>query len=157
MQKSNWKSIKSGSFGFGIYPSHPFYSYIEKMKSYIKVFKDEKLIFSGRITEDKKGFYNEKNVYCEGELSYLNDSIQRPYEFQGTITGLITFFIDVHNAQVDSEKQFTLGTITVTDSNDYISYSSTEYKNTLTNLSEKAFKNSRRLFSDKKCKRYSLP
>lgn len=128
---------KAGSFKFLIYPTHPYYALITKLKSYIKVYKNEKIIFSGRVIEDDLGFYNEKHVYCEGELAYFNDSVQRSYEFQGTITELLTLFITEHNAQVEVDKQFTLGVVTVTDANDYMARASTEFKKTLVNLNDK--------------------
>nr|DAY68072.1 MAG TPA: tail protein [Caudoviricetes sp.] len=55
------------------------------------------------------------------------DSIQRPFEFQGSITELLQQIITTHNAQVDAAKQFLLGTVTVTDPNDYIVRSEADY------------------------------
>jgi len=116
---------KTGSFSFIIYPSHPAFDVLQKMKSIITVYQDDYLIFRGRILNDEQGWYNEKQVTCEGELAFLVDSIQRPYDFMSgdkhtTISDLFTFFIANHNLQVeDEEKQFYVGNITVTDPNDY--------------------------------------
>lgn len=46
-------------------------------------------------------------------------------------------FIDNHNSQVDSWKQFQIGNITVTDPNNYINRESSEYPNTLNELNKK--------------------
>lgn len=127
---------KTGSFTFTIYSNHPNYDKLKKLKSIIQVFKDNELYFRGRILNDKVGFYNEKQVSCEGELAFLLDSIQRPFKFPATDTDpaspadYFTFLINRHNAQVDEDHQFVIGTISVTDSNNYIARSDTEYSTT---------------------------
>ena len=110
-----------GSFDFTIYNNHPNFNQLNRLKSIIRVFQDDFLLFRGRILNDEQGFHNEKNVSCEGELGFLIDSIQRPYDFTGTPAELFTQFITNHNAQVGEEHQFKVGNITVTDPNDYIS------------------------------------
>lgn len=133
---------KTGSFTFTIYPSHVHYSRLKKLKSIIKVYQDDYLIFRGRILNDEQGFYNEKQVSCEGELAFLVDSIQRPYDFMSgdlhtTINDLFTFYINNHNAQVDAEHQFLVGNITVTDPNNYIVRSDSTYMNTWDSINKK--------------------
>ena len=121
---------KVGEFTFSIYPSHAYFNQLQKIKSIITVYQNDKLIFKGRILDFEQGFYNEKQVICESELAFLIDSIQRPYTYTGSISGFLQMLIDNHNVQVDLNKQFTLGNITVTDSNDYINRSDTEYSTT---------------------------
>lgn len=133
---------KAGSFTFTMYPSHPQYNSIQRLKSIITVYQDGLLIFRGRLLDDAKGFYNEMQATCEGELAFLNDSIQRPYDFMSgekhtTISDLFTFFIDNHNAQVDADHQFTVGSITVTDGNDYIVKADSTYLNTWESIQKK--------------------
>jgi hypothetical protein len=70
------------------------------------------------------------------------DSIQRPYDFMSgekhiTITELFTFYITNHNAQVDEDKRFIVGNITVTDPNDYIVRSDSTYLNTWDSIDQK--------------------
>lgn len=126
-----------GGFDFTIYPDHPNFDRMQRLKSIIHVFQDDYLLFRGRILDDIQGFYNEKQVSCEGELAFLVDSIQRPYDFTGTPAELFTQFITSHNAQVDAVKQFKVGNITVTDPNDYISRSDSEYLNTWESIQKK--------------------
>ena len=126
-----------GNFEFTIYPDHPNFDWMQRLKSIIQVFQDDFLLFRGRILDDVQGFHNEKQVSCEGELSFLVDSIQRPYDFTGTPAELFTRFIINHNAQVDADKQFKIGDVTVTDPNDYISRSDTEYLNTWESIKKK--------------------
>lgn len=126
-----------GSFDFDIYNNHPSFDHLHRLKSIIQVFQDDFLLFRGRILNDTQGFYNEKNVECESEFAFLVDSIQRPYDFTGTPAELFALFINNHNAQVDASHQFKVGNVTVTDPNDYISRSDSEYLNTWDSIQKK--------------------
>lgn len=128
---------KTGSFSFTIYPSHPYYKMLKKLKSIVTVYQNDEIIFRGRILNDEKGFRNEKQVTCEGELAFLLDSKQRPYKFQGDIPVLFKQFIDNHNAQVEAAKQFKVGKITVKDANGYINRSDTQYLSTYDSIFKK--------------------
>lgn len=128
---------KVGSFDFTIYPSHPKIELLQKLKSIITVYQNDRLIFRGRILNDEKGFYNEKQVTCEGELAFLNDTIIRPYTFEGTPAELFTKFIEEHNSQVDAIHQFKVGKITVTDPNSYIVRANSEYVVTWEEINQK--------------------
>ena len=127
---------KTGSFTFTIYSDHPNYERLNKLKSIITVYQDNNLYFRGRILNDEVGWYNQRQVTCEGELAFLIDSIQRPFEFpvnegdMATPEAYLQFLISRHNSQVDTTHQFTVGNVTVTDSNNYISRSDTEYSTT---------------------------
>ena len=116
---------KTGSFEFVIYPNHPYYTTIHKLKSIITVYQDDYLLFRGRVLDDEIGWYNEKSVVCEGELAFLIDSVLRPFAFTGTVAEFFSYIITLHNAQVDANKQFQVGTVTVDgavnyDAADYI-------------------------------------
>ena len=124
-------------FTFTIYNNHPNFDQLQRLKSIILIYQDDFLLFRGRILNDEQGFYNEKKVECEGELAFLVDSIQRPYDFTGTPGELFTQLITNHNAQVDAEHQFIVGNVTVTDPNDYISRSDSEYLNTWESIQKK--------------------
>lgn len=121
---------KTGSFVFTIQPDHPYYGMVKKLKSIITVYQDNYLLFRGRVLDEDVGWHNEKTFSCEGELSFLLDSIQRPYDFTGSITDFLSMLITNHNAQVEAAKQFTLGNVTVTDPNDYIVRSDIDYVTT---------------------------
>ena len=95
-----------------------------------------KTIFKGRMVNEEQGINNSKNIEVEGSLAYLNDSIVRPYEFNGTPAEHFTNLINNHNSQVADYQKFQIGTITVTDPNDYIIRSSINYANTWKVLSE---------------------
>lgn len=134
------KDNNAGSFTFTIAPEHPQYNRIQKMTSEIRVLHGQKEIFFGRVTEVEKDFYNQKTVYCEGELNFLVDSIQRPKEYHNeTVRGFLEALIASHNEQVEESKHFTVGQVTVTDPNDSI-YRCTNYETTLQAISEKLVK-----------------
>ncbi len=127
---------KTGSFTFTIYPEHVHYDKLQKLKSIITVYEGDDLRFRGRILNDTVGWHNEKQVSCEGELAFLLDSIQRPFTFpvtadaEATPKAYFEFLIGRHNEQVEESHQFVIGTVTVTDANDYIARSDTEYSTT---------------------------
>ena len=139
---------KTGSFEFSIYPDHPYYDLIHRFTDIITVYDDgiSEPLFRGRIIKDEKGFYNEKKVTCEGELAFLIDSVQRPYSFpvtgyDTTPEGLLKYYIKRHNEQVSADKRFTVGTVTVTDPNGYITRSNSDYTTTWAELTAKLVNN----------------
>lgn len=122
---------KVGRFDFKIYPNHPRYNAINKLKSNVEVYQNGVLIFRGRPLDDEIDFDNGKRVLCESDLAYFNDTIIRPYSFNGSIEEFMGLIIDSHNEQVEVNKQFTLGTVTVTDPNNYIVRADNEYSKSL--------------------------
>ena len=128
---------KTGSFVFTLYPSHPRYGLIHRLKSIITVYQDDFLLFRGRVLDDEIGWHNEKAIICEGDLAFLLDSQMRPYDFTGSITQYLQMLLDSHNGQVEEEKRFTLGRVTVEDANDYIVRSNIEYTDTWTEMNAK--------------------
>lgn len=116
---------------FTIPPEHPFYDAIKRRKSVISVYRDDAKdpIFQGICTEENIDFYKQKKIECEGELTYLNDSIQRQAKYQDkTVLQLLTEYIAIHNSQVEESKRFEIGSVTVAD--DYI-YCFTNMETTL--------------------------
>lgn len=128
---------KTGSFVFGLPSDHPYYGMIHKMKSIITLYQDDYLLFRGRVLDDEIGWHNEKIISCEGELAFLIDSIQRPYDYSGTVSGFLNLLITRHNEQVEESKWFTVGNVTVTDANDYIVRSNINHTDTWTELKSK--------------------
>lgn len=127
---------KAGTFSFTIPPNHPKYSLIRKRLDLIEVHRDGEIIFEGVCTEDGTDFFNQRRIDCEGSLTFLNDSTLRPAHRQGlTVRQLLTAYISEHNAAVEAMKQFTVGIVTVTDPNDYITCF-TNYNSTMTEIKE---------------------
>lgn len=128
---------RSGKFVFTLYSDHPHIDQLQELKTIIRVYRDNTLIFRGRILYYVDGFYKDRSFTCEGELSFLVDSVQRPYNFQGSPSTLFTRFIELHNAQVDETKRFRVGQVTVEDPNNYINRENGSYEDTLTNLTDR--------------------
>ena len=120
-----------GGFEFTVNPNHPYYNSIEKMNSKIFILEDDEEIFEGRIVEEKSDFYKRKRFYAEGELAYLNDTIQPPTEYHDlTIRGYLETLLNIHNSKVTNDKKFYIGMVTVHDTNDSI-YKYTNWESTL--------------------------
>lgn len=133
---------KSGSFVFSIYPDHFYYDSFIKLKTVITVYKFGKIIFRGRILNDVTDHWNNKVITCEGELGFLQDTIIRPFVFNGTPEELFRKFIEEHNSQVDEFKQFKIGTVTVVDPNSYITRSNSGYESTISNMTSRLIEDS---------------
>lgn len=114
----------AGTFTFSVPASNPLYNRLTNRSTYVRIEDEKGLVWRGRVMSSQKDWQKNKMVTCEGDLAFLNDSIQRPYAFRGTPAQLFSAAILAHNQQVDSERQFTIGTVTVTDPNNYIVRSS---------------------------------
>lgn len=122
---------KTGTFEFGMLLSHPHANDIKKLKSQLKVYdvdvledgkENSRLLYCGRSITDQRDFEYTGQITCEGELSYLLDTIQRPHTYGSQSTEIhkadtnIEIFkrlIEEHNAQVEKEKQFEIGIIDI--------------------------------------------
>lgn len=112
---------------FTIPPTHPAYGQINRLASRIKVYRDGTLISILRPFDSELKLIKTQKWVCEGVLAWLKDAIVRPFEYQGTPTQLLQYFLTQYNNQVNSAQQITMGNVTVTDPNDYINRSSSEY------------------------------
>lgn len=117
--------------------NHPYLSSIIPLASVIVCKKGSETVFEGRALDEGADFYNSHTWKCESALAYLKDSQQPPYSYKGTLRGLLEHFITEHNKSVEEQKQFTVGEVTVVDNNDYVSYSCSDYSQTLEAIREK--------------------
>ena len=104
---------KTGSFEFTVFPEHPYYGLIKKLKSIITVWQDDYRLFRGRVLDEEIGMHNQRAIECEGDMAFLLDSVLRPFSFTGTPAEVLAYILSLHNPQVEPEKRFTLGTVTV--------------------------------------------
>ena len=126
---------KAGSFTFTLNPGHDFYGLIAKHDTVLTVERDNEIIFQGVAVKETKDFMGNLTYTCEGELTYLNDSIQRPCKYTNqTVRSLLEAYIAAHNAQVEAKKQFTVGDVDVTAGNTILRY--TNYETTMKELQE---------------------
>lgn len=104
---------KGGSLTFTMTREHPMYEMLQKMSTVVVVKQDGKETWRGRIFSHEADWYNNRAVYCEGALSFFNDSCVTPFNYEGTLKQFLQHLIDVHNAQVGQKmKMFELGTVT---------------------------------------------
>lgn len=106
---------KAGSFQFGLPPNNKFYDTLQKLKTKITVEIDDTEVFRGRILSETKDSYNIRTIYCEGDLAYLVDSVQKGEKYTGTTHELFRKIIAAHNARVEEDKRFEVGTIGIED------------------------------------------
>lgn len=116
----------AGQFAFRIPPENSHFDDFQRLKTFVDVYRDDDLIFSGRVYSISDQFNLEREVVCEGLLALLNDSIFRPRLFDGTLHELVSAIIASHNSQVKASKQITVGTITVSDAECYRDYQNYE-------------------------------
>lgn len=120
---------KAGSFEFSIPPTNRYYSRLQKIKTIITVEYDGVEIFRGRVLTNNRGFNNVRKIYCEGDLAYLVDSVQKGEKYTGKVHDLFRSIVAKHNARVDAAKRFTVGNITVENREIFIAGTSDEIKN----------------------------
>lgn len=120
--KLTLKDNSAGEFEITLPPGNAGYESLQRMSSEIIVYRDNNEIWSGRIISEKKDFMNNRILTCEGELAYLNDTLQPPnkYEFSDENQGVRRFLsglLEIHNSKVANDKKFTIGAVTVHEKN----------------------------------------
>lgn len=108
---------KAGSLQFIVPPTNIYYDTFEPFATIVTVELDEVEIFRGRVLNNSVNFQKMRTVYCEGNLSYLVDSVQKNERFEGKVHDLFAQLIANHNARMGDEsgKQFVVGNVTVDD------------------------------------------
>lgn len=131
--KASFELNKTGSLEFTLLPGNVLYHGLNKLKTVITLEQDDEIIFCGRVMETTTDLYNQKEVYCEGELAFLYDSIQHPYKFEGKPADLFRQLLTVHNEQVEEYKRFEPGIITAVDDEE-ITVDGAIYADTLSDI-----------------------
>lgn len=125
---------KGGSLTFTMARDHPQYSNLQKMSTCITVEQSDfdangnestpKEIWRGRVLSHEADWYNRRAVYCEGALSYFNDSAITPFNYEGKLAQFLQHLISAHNQQCGEMrmKRFELGTVTAALGNLVVHY-----------------------------------
>lgn len=147
---------KAGEMTFTLGADHPYLSNLRRMSGLVELLDGTLPIYRGRITTDTKDFYGAHKIETEGIMAVLNDSIIKPFSFPEDFKddddykaaaasgNVVDFFfrwiLAQHNSQVSTEQQIKPGVCTVTDSNNYITRSSSEYATAMSTISDKLIK-----------------
>ena len=99
----------AGSFTFVLPPNHTYYALPKILLTNIAVWEENNLIFFGRVSEIEVDFYKQKTIHAEGALAFLNDTIQRPAEWEVTsVRTFVNYILAQHNNQVPSDRRIQL-------------------------------------------------
>lgn len=147
---------KAGEMSFAVDAEHPYLSNLRRMSGLVELLDGTFPIYRGRITTDTKDFYGAHKIETEGIMAALNDSIIKPFSFPEDFKddddykaaaasgNVVDFFfrwiLAQHNSQVSTEQQIKPGVCTVTDSNNYITRSASEYATAMSTISDKLIK-----------------
>lgn len=121
---------KAGSVDFILLPGHYLYNTIEKLLTKIYVYMDEVEIFNGRVLNWDIDFYKQKTVHCEGNLTYLLDSLQPPRSEERSVETYFASLILEHNLQVEADKRFVVGVVTIDAAATVALFESASYRDT---------------------------
>lgn len=127
---------KGGTAQIIMPPNHPAYGHFTSYKTIVEIYRDSVLKFRGRSLYPIDNTHNQRTIVCEGELCFFLDAVSRPYLYQDTPAAVFTEVVGVYNSQVEPVKRFKVGTITVTDDNDYIRVESEGAESTLDTINK---------------------
>lgn len=125
------KSNSSGSLKFTIPVTNALYGTLRPMGQTILVKRDNETsyLWAGRLLNMEEDMYGNQSVYFEGALSYLNDTIQPPSKYEGTVLGFVNKLLNEHNSKVSGDRKILAGSILIAEKNDsilrYTNYEST--------------------------------
>lgn len=103
---------KAGSLEFTLPLGNIAHSALQKLMTVVEVQQDDKQIWQGRVMSHEQDFLLRQEVYCEGEMAYLNDSGAAPYSARNvSFSQFLEWICTNHNAQVDAYKSFTPGKV----------------------------------------------
>lgn len=127
----------TGEFSFSLPPGHSEIDHIQKIKTIVQVYDDDEFLYEGRVLASETDIYRRVTYTCEGILSYLLDSIQRPKTYHNlTPQSYLQDKLKQHNSQVEASKRFTLGTVEKQSMN-YDARQDNQYTNTLDTIMDK--------------------
>lgn len=109
-----------GKFKMTIPVTSTGYDFVERLTTNISVRRNDEELWAGRVFDESIDFWKNRTVICEGELAFLNDTIQPllPYR-RKTIKEFLQAIIAIHNEKSllnnQYNKKFVVGNVTVED------------------------------------------
>lgn len=100
------KDNSAGSLVITLPPGNAGYDALQRMKSELVVYRDNKAEWYGRIISESMDFWNNRILTCEGELAYLNDTTQPQHKYpEGTtVLEFLEAVLSEHNKRYDDER-----------------------------------------------------
>lgn len=111
---------EAGTFTFIMPQCNAAYSKLCELKSMIDVYRDDTLLWSGRVYSITEQMDTQLKVVCEGMLAVFNDSVARPFIYNDTVSKLVSAFVASHNEQVETAKQIKSINITIDEKDNTI-------------------------------------
>lgn len=106
-------------FDFTVSSTNSLYDSLKERSGLVELYYNGEKIFEGQITSIEMDLDGNKDVKCSGPLSYLSDTLVRPYSTKNgeaetiapdTVSGIFQWYIDQHNKHtLDPNKQFVVG------------------------------------------------
>lgn len=124
----------AGSLSFTLPECNAFYDNIARMKTEIVVKREGEEIWSGRVLTETKDFFKQRQIYCEGELAYLNDTYQPQRMYTDlSLAQFAEAVLSIHNQKVDEKRKFELGIVhsSIIGDGAYVTSFKTDYKKTI--------------------------
>lgn len=134
--KLTLKDNAAGTLEISLPPGNAGYDALKHMTSEIIVQKDGEDIWHGRIISENMNFWNNRRLTCEGELAYLNDTIQPPYKYaEGTtVLQFLEKVLENHNSRYDGggeRYKFYVGESIIYNADEPLPEIVTDYESTL--------------------------
>lgn len=117
-----------GSLTFSALKGSPAYEYISHLSTQIKVYLDRNLYWTGRVIDVAPSADTLVSITCEDLLGTLNNTIVRPYSWNGAVKDFLTYLVNQHNSQL-TDARFMISAVAC-DIEDSIIRSSTLYEKT---------------------------
>lgn len=124
----------AGSLSFTLPECNVFYDTIARMQTEIVVKREGTEIWSGRVLTETKDFFKQRQIYCEGELAYLNDTYQPQRMYTDlSLAQFAEAVLSIHNQKVDEKRKFELGIVhsSIIGDGTYVTSFKTDYKKTI--------------------------
>ena len=147
---------KAGSMAFTLPPDHPYRDKLPYMRPGLELLQGRYVVWRGRITSQVCDFTNSLKISAEGIMAVLNDTTVPPFTFPddfadeadyqaaansgNVVDYLFRWLLTQHNAKASAEQQIKPGVCTVTDANNYITRSASEYATAMSTISDKLIK-----------------
>jgi len=132
----NLEDSAAGSFTFTIAPGNNGYSIVERELSTIYIKRDDETIWTGRVLSETKDFQNRRKLKAEGALAFLNDTIQPIATYRNAnVSTFLATLLAQHNNKVATNREITLGSVTVVDRDEDYVYQ-TNFKSTWDTIKE---------------------